>query len=400
MTKKGIIIVCSAVAVVAIGAVLSCLIDWPVDTSQSSGNIAKSSRFSRKTADEGGLSNMEELLQSDASFKDGMVTAYVVMQTRAQQFDALAGMSNDVAGDIPAFAGVLKDINKARPMISNVAAMLSTAGSDLNAALSGEQRADLAQNTINASLAYTTLQKQNSLADRFITTADTYLKDAEGSDDLKFVRDQWVDYQRMTAALDGDTAKAEELAQKGYQLTPQQGIAVLGECPVLNRVIFMTSELMSESFNVGSETEGLIPITLSDICSVVTEATQLTVRHSEGEVMSGEAQMRSYLLAMEQALDSYVKAASTQVLESTQVLSHGPGEVNSGIGVGISEPIIMSMQVFGNAPQVVTNFEQSIITVRNGMTGEMGMSAPVMCQRIGEVISMVAVGSVPQLARL
>lgn len=33
--------------------------------------------------------------------------SYVVMQTRAEQFGTLVDMSNDVAGEIPVFAGVL-----------------------------------------------------------------------------------------------------------------------------------------------------------------------------------------------------------------------------------------------------------------------------------------------------
>ena len=59
-------------------------------------------------------------------------------------------------------------------------------------------------NAINAALADTTLQKENKLADRFIETTDKYLEAAEGDDRLKFVRDQWVDYQKMTAALEGE----------------------------------------------------------------------------------------------------------------------------------------------------------------------------------------------------
>ena len=62
--------------------------------------------------------------------------------------------------------------------------------------------------TINASLAYTTLQKQNNLATRFIETTDKYLETAQGDDKLKLVRDQWLEYQQMTAALDGVAAVA------------------------------------------------------------------------------------------------------------------------------------------------------------------------------------------------
>ena len=221
MKKKGIIILSSVVVVCALGLLLSPLMDWNVDSDQTSGNIGKTSRFSRKTATEG-VSNMQELLLNDEAYKNGVVASYVVMQTRAKQFDALVDLSNQAAGSISEFDAVLKDMNEVRPMIDNVCASLSEAGEDINAALSGQNRPDLAQNTLNASLAYTTLQKQNKLADRFITTTDNYLKTSEGTDDLKFVRDQWVNYQQMTAALNKDDKAAAELRKMlGKDAKPQ-----------------------------------------------------------------------------------------------------------------------------------------------------------------------------------
>ena len=110
-------------------------------------------------------------------------------------------MSNEVAGNIPAFAEVLKDMNAQRELVDNVASSLAESAEKLNAALSGEECPDLAQSSINASLAYMTLQKQNNLANRFIETTDKYLETAQGDDKLKLVRDQWLDYQQMTAAL-------------------------------------------------------------------------------------------------------------------------------------------------------------------------------------------------------
>ena len=141
------------------------------------------------------------------------------MQTRAAQFATLVDMSNEVAGNIPAFAEVLKDMNAQRELVDNVASSLAESADNLNAALSGEECPDLAQSSINASLAYMTLQKQNNLANRFIETTDKYLETAQGDDKLKLVRDQWLDYQQMTAALEGDKASAEALAKKGNLLS-------------------------------------------------------------------------------------------------------------------------------------------------------------------------------------
>ena len=227
-SKKGIIILSTVVLACAVGFIVSPLVDWPVDKSNASGNIAKSSRFSRKTAAES-LTNMEELLANDEEFKNNISAIYVVMQTRALQFASLVDMSNEVAGDIPAYASVLKDMNAAREVVNNVNAQVAAAGADLNAALAGESRPDLTQNTINASLAYSTLQKQNKLATRFIDTTDKYLETSEASDQLKLVRDQWVNYQQVTAALEGDEKAAEELAKKGNLLTGEQTMVAFGE---------------------------------------------------------------------------------------------------------------------------------------------------------------------------
>ncbi|MBP5336096.1 MAG: hypothetical protein J6Y63_01115 [Bacteroidales bacterium] len=230
-SKKTIYILVSILAVCLLGVVLSKVIDWPVDTENSSGNIAKTSRFSRKTASDG-ASNMQELLLNDEEYKNSIVAAYLVMDARASQFNALVDASDEVAGTIPAFSDVLKDMKAAKPMLSNVCATMQTLADDLDAVLGGETRADLAQNTTNAALAYNTLQKSNNLATRFIDTADAFLEKNAGDDRLKFIRDQWVEYQMVTASLEQDEKAADEMAQKGHLLSAEKSataLASLGE---------------------------------------------------------------------------------------------------------------------------------------------------------------------------
>ena len=252
MKKKNVIILGSVIGICGLGLFSSLFVDWPVDFSSASGDIAKATRFSREQASEK-LTNMEELIQNDSAFKNGVVASYVVMQTRAAQFASLVDMSNEVAGKIPAFAEVLKDMNEAREMVVNVETSLIQAGNDLNAALDGQERPDLAQNTINASLAYTTLQKQNKLANRFIETTDKYLETAQGDDRLKFVRDQWVDYQTMTAALEGDKDAAEAMAKKGSLLTGEKAVAALGQFGAINQVTILASANLAKSMHVNNQ---------------------------------------------------------------------------------------------------------------------------------------------------
>ena len=276
MKKKTLIIILSVVLVCAVGLVLSLVFHWPVSSDSASGNIGKSSRFSRKTATER-IDNLEELLQADENYKNSIVLAYSVMQTRAMQFAALVDMSNQVADDIPEFEGVLKDMNEAAPMIKNVVESLSAAGTDLNTVLKGESCPDVTQNTINASLAYTTLQKQNELANRFIETTDKYIKKADASDELLFVRDQWVDYQQMTAALEGDTKAAKELKKKGTLLPAEKAASALNEFEVGYQIPVLMSANLSKSFEVSNSLVGALPeVMVNEIDNIIVKAAQGT----------------------------------------------------------------------------------------------------------------------------
>ena len=270
MKKKSIIILSSVIAICGLGWVSSHVIDWPVDLSDASGDIAKAAKFSREEVSKD-LTNMEELLQTDSAFRDDIVVAQVVMQTRAAQFGTLVDMSNEVAGNIPAFAEVLKEMNASREMVDNVASSLAESAEKLNAALSGEECPDLAQSTINASLAYTTLQKQNNLANRFIETTDKYLETAQGDDKLKLVRDQWLDYQQMTAALEGDKASAEALAKKGNLLSGEKALAAIANFGIAERIIVLQSCELAQALKLPNTIGGKIrpKVLESEISSVL-----------------------------------------------------------------------------------------------------------------------------------
>ena len=274
MKKKGIIILCTVVGICAIGVISSFFIDWPVDFHDAGGDIAKASRFSREQVTDK-LTNMEELLQTDSTFKGGIVAAQVVMQTRAVQFATLVDMSNEVAGNIPAFAEVLKDMNAQRELVENVASSLAESAEKLNAALDGKECPDLAQSTINASLAYTTLQKQNNLANRFIETTDKYLETAQGDDKLKLVRDQWLEYQQMTAALDGDKTSAEALAKKGNLLSGEKALAAVANFDIAERLVVLQSCELAQAMKLPNQIGSVIrPKVLENEISKLRNAQQ------------------------------------------------------------------------------------------------------------------------------
>lgn len=236
MKKKNTIILASLIALCAIGLLSSFLFSWPVSTESAHGNVGKVSRFSRKVVTEP-IDNMEELLRTDEDYKSSIVLAYSVMYSRAVQFGTLVDMSNQAAGGIPEFEGILQEMNDNVPVIANVANALVDAGKDLNTVLSDMPCPEVSQSTMNAALSYTTLQKQNGLADRFIETTDKYVKLTEAPEELMLVRDLWVDYQQMTAALEGDKKAARALDKKGTLLTPEQALKaseIFSDAEVLN----------------------------------------------------------------------------------------------------------------------------------------------------------------------
>ena len=304
MKKKSIIILCSVVAICAIGLITSHYVDWPVDFNEADGDIGKAARFSREQISEK-LTNMEELLQTDSVFRDDIVTAQVVMQTRAVQFGTLLDMSNEVVGNIPAFAEVLKEMNANSEMVDNVVSSLAESAEKLDVALGGEECPDLAQSTINASLAYMTLQKQNNLATRFIDTTDKYLETAQGDDRLKFVRDQWLEYQQMTAALDGDKALAEVLAKKGNLLSGEKALAAVENLDLNAKIVVLQNCMIALRMNVPTQIGSAIrpKILESEISSVLL--AQKEVLAGRGRKIDSYNAPNNVLAGKHRKIDSY-----------------------------------------------------------------------------------------------
>ena len=428
MKKKTVIILGSVVVVC--GAFSSLFVDWPVDFSGASGDIAKATRFSREQASEK-LTNMEELLQNDSAFKDGIVAAQVVMQTRAVQFASLVDMSNEVAGDIPAFAEVLKDMNAASKMVENVNNSLAEAGDDLNAALVGEERPDLAQNTINASLAYTTLQKQNKLATRFIETTDKYLETAKADDQLKFVRDQWLEYQQMTAALEGDKESAEALAKKGNLLSGEKALSAMEKFGLANQVSILCCSHLAQSMNVENKLASSIePQVLGNIVSRIRSAAEVTMQKmsagsnlqaSQVETLFssavGEAiknvssngvasQVAAGLAnaALANAALASVNAEKIASVNAEKIASVNAEKIanvsaekiaNQTLAMGKRGSVCMSTVNMGAAGNVVSAFNK--VMVSNAAALKSHNASAAICSQIGDVISQTAMGNKPTL---
>ena len=401
MSKKSVIILGSVVVVC--GLFSSLFVDWPVDFSSASGDIAKATRFSREQASEK-LTNMEELLQTDSAFKETIVVSQVVMQTRAAQFGTLVDMSNEVAGNIPAFAEVLKEMNASREMVNNVSTSLAESGEKLNAALSGEESPELAQSTINASLAYTTLQKQNKLATRFIETTDKYLETAKADDQLKFVRDQWLEYQQMTAALEGDKASAEALAKKGNLLSGEKALAAVSKCDLNAKMTVLQSCELALSMNVPSGLASAInPETLGHVVSAIRSAAEVTMVNMTAE---GALQSNQVEKIFNNALDEAMKNTSADAIASMQKL--GLDNVQKmastqkevlGLNKG-GGPVVFSsaVKMVGSNSKVMEAYSTVVGNVASSLSqSQVQKLGLVGAQSIGSSIKETALGNKPTL---
>ena len=396
MKKKTVIILCSMAAV--FGLFSSLFVDWPVDFSSASGDISKASRFSREMESEK-LTNMAELLKNDSAFKDGIVVAQVVMQTRAAQFGTLVDMSNEAAGNIPAFAEVLKEMNATRKMVNNVVNSLTESASKLDAALGGEECADLEQTTINASLAYTTLQKQNKLANSFIETTDKYLETAQGDDQLKLVRDQWLEYQQMTAALEGNKASAEALAKKGNLLSGEKALAAFGNCDLNAKMTVLQSCQLALGMNTPTQLGSAInPETLGHAISTILRAARVTVLDMTAE---GALQSNQVEKIFSNALDEAMKNASTDVAASMQKIGFGNvqkmASTQKEVGGG---PLAFNsaVKMIGSNSNVMEAYKAMIgSAANNDSQSQVQNLGLVGAQNIGCAIRETALGNRPTL---
>ena len=373
MKKKGIIL-CTLVGICAIGLISSFFIDWPVDFHSADGDIAKASRFSREQVTDK-LTNMEELLQTDSAFKGGIVAAQVVMQTRAVQFATLVDMSNEVAGNIPAFAEVLKDMNANIEMVNNVTSSLAESAEKLNAALGGEECPDLAQATINASLAYTTLQKQNNLATRFIETTDKYLETAQGDDKLKLVRDQWLEYQQMTAALDGDKTSAEALAKKGNLLSCEKALAAVANFDIAERLVVLQSCELAQAMKLPNQIGSVIRpkvlnTEISKLCNaqqeVLARGPKIEPYNAQKEVLARGPKIEPYNAQKEVLAHRKIDSYNTLMVGSaSKVMEAFNSALSNNSVLNQSQNIALSL-VIGNVISQTAAANNSVMLNKKG----------------------------------
>ena len=395
--KKGIIILASVIAVCVVGLILSVFVDWNVDESLSGGNIGKSSRFSRKTATEA-ISNMEELLVNDENFRDGLVSAYMVMQVRTQHFNTLVNMSNEAAGDIPEYAELLKEMNESKEIAANVCASLIEAGENINAALCGEERPDLAQNTINASLAYTTLQKQNTLADKFIEITDK----ADVDDNVKFVRDQWVDYQMMSAALAQDDKQMKQLEKKGNLLSAEKSAAALNCVNSVFQASLYANANIAQEFNVrnmmAGYASGEIVANALNACQIAGDAMMKAIQGLNGQENMARTLQNVYEGAVTEALANGPKILPNSTDPSALAQAAQVAALAKNLVISQNVDMASAANTLANANfnAVISSFSEVTAALRANTGADVRqISKRPVIAAVGDVVEAAALGQRP-----
>jgi len=403
MKKKATIILSSVVAICGLGLIASHFIDWPINFNDASGDIAKSDRFSRKEAVEK-ITNMEELIKNDSEYKDGIVAAQVVMQTRAIQFASLVGMSNEVAGKLPEFEDLLKDMNETLEMVNNVNASLVEAGNDLNAVLDGGECPDLTQHTINAALAYTTLQKQNKLANRFIDTTDKYLKTAKGDDRLKFVRDQWLEYQQVTAALEGNKESADALAKKGNLLSAEKTLSAMGNFNLADQISVLVSSNLAAGVGAASQLANSIPNeTFEKVLNLVKDASGSTLQmgpRDGGLMQSQQSAEKIFSQSVSKSLNSLANDASGALKNNaSEQLLKGLANASSAAMQNAAGASLINMQTaqMVSLTNVMSAFDNLANTTGAASLANSNSASLAFGAAIGNVIGNTAQGNIETL---
>jgi hypothetical protein len=154
------------------------------------------------------------------------------------------------------------------------------------------------------------------LANRFIETTDKYLETAQGDDKLKLVRDQWLDYQQMTAALEGDKASAEALAKKGNLLSGEKALAAVANFGIAERIIVLQSCEMAQAMKLPNTIGSKIrPKVLESEISKLYNAQQDILAHRKIDSHNAQQEILAH-----RKIDSH--NAQQEVLAHRKIDSH------------------------------------------------------------------------------
>ena len=219
------------------------------------------------------------------------------------------------------------------------------------------------------------MQKQNKLANKFIDTTDKYLKTAKGDDHLKFVRDQWVDYQKMTAALDGDKDAAEAMAKKGNLLSGEKALVAMADFGVANQVAMVNSAYMTKNTGVDASLANVLSEeVLYDVITKIRSAAEVFSNTQGANAMNSQEGAAKFYHQVGDALNNIASANiasnnNAQTLASKNNAQTLASKNNAQTLASNNNSQVLALNK-GGGPVVFNGFEQMANMMSNNAVTE------------------------------
>jgi hypothetical protein len=214
---------------------------------------------------------------------------------------------------------------------------------------------------------------------------------------LKLVRDQWLEYQQMTAVLEGDKASAEALAKKGNLLSGEKALAAVADFGIAERIAVLQSCEMAQKINVPTQIGSVVsPNVLESEISSVLLAQKEALAHRK--IDSHNAQTEALAHRKIDSHNAQTEALAHRKIDShnaqTEALAHRKIDSHNAQTEALAHRKIDSHNalVVTNASKVMEAFNTALSNVANNSALNQSQSN-VIGQRIGLVISQTAIGN-------
>ena len=205
MIKPSVKIIISVVLALAVGYVLGIFINFPnLKGDNLKGDIGKASKFSQKaTSDE--IRAVEEQLQNDSVYLKGVLATLSLADERIELFSNLISMTTSACERVEGLRPVLAQVQGMQGMAANAQTACNEAVAAVTKISKGEE-ANYEQAMNDISLAYAMVSRASKTAKNVVNTFDRTIGSihSELSNEIAFVRDEWVRFAASEAFLQSD----------------------------------------------------------------------------------------------------------------------------------------------------------------------------------------------------
>ena len=200
---------------------------------------------------------------------------------------------------------------------------------------------------------------------------------------------QWVDYQKMTAALDGDKAAAEALAKKGNLLSGEKTLAAIGDFGIAQQVSMVNSAFMTKYSGIdGSLVKALPGDALEGVVTKIRSAAEVysnqagAMKNQAGAMKNQADAMKNQAGAMKNQAGAMKNQAGAMKNQVDAMNSQQVAKFNQTVIDAMKEAVIVA-----NNRQIVANNRETVVS-----------SQPTMVSQKQKIVSQQAtVGQLPTL---